>query len=270
MSTVNEIQTARVAEAFDSVAPTFEESLENDITRALRTKVYDTIDSLIPPGSSILDINCGIGIDAVELARKGYRVVGIDLSPKMVDEARSRAARQGVKATFYQSSFENLTSVTGEQFDLVLSNFGGLNCVDALEKVAQQVAAVTKQGGHFVAVVMPPLSLWEIVAGLIRLNPGLAFRRFRNETLATGFRENTFRVFYYSPQRLVLVLTRWFSVEEIRAWNVISPPPHAIKFRNIHLNLSRWLEKFEENLAALPFLRAIGDHYMMVVKRKVS
>ena len=66
---LSQTHTARVAEAFDSVAERFEATLENNITRGIRSKLYTLIDSLVPRGSEILDINCGIGIDAVELAR---------------------------------------------------------------------------------------------------------------------------------------------------------------------------------------------------------
>ena len=270
MSTVSEIQTARVAGAFDSVAPVFESSLENEVTRSLRKKVYDTIESLVRPGSSILDINCGIGIDAVELARKGYRVVGTDLSAKMVDEARSRAAKQGVTVEFQQSSFENLSSVAGEQYDLVLSNFGGLNCVESLETVATQVASVTKPSGHFVAVFMPKVSLWEIVAGLTRLNPGFAFRRFREETLATGFPGKPFRVFYYSPRKIGRPFEAWFTVKSIQGLNVLSPPPHATVFRNNHPASSLFLERIDQTIGTIPFLRSAGDHSLIVLKKQSS
>ena len=136
--------TDQVLESFDNIAGIFDEEFENDITRRLRQQVYDTIESLIPPGSSILDINCGTGIDAIALARRGYKVSGIDLAPKMIERAARKAIQQSLALTFRISSFENLETVRQSQFDLMLSNFGGLNCVESLARVAQQTASRIK------------------------------------------------------------------------------------------------------------------------------
>src|SRR5262249_53380168 len=76
-----------VLESFDSIAHIFDEEFKNEIPRRLRQEIYDIIGSLVPVGGSIVDINCGTGIDAIELAQKGYAVCGIDLAPKMVDRA---------------------------------------------------------------------------------------------------------------------------------------------------------------------------------------
>ena len=48
----------------------------------------------------VLDIGCGTGRHAIELARRGYRVTGIDLSPAQIERARSKAAAAGVEADF--------------------------------------------------------------------------------------------------------------------------------------------------------------------------
>ena len=48
----------------------------------------------------VLDIGCGTGRHAVELARRGYRVTGIDLSPSQIERARAKAAAAGVAPDF--------------------------------------------------------------------------------------------------------------------------------------------------------------------------
>jgi SAM-dependent methyltransferase len=48
----------------------------------------------------ILDIGCGTGRHAIELARRGYRVTGIDLSPSQIERARAKAAAAGVAPDF--------------------------------------------------------------------------------------------------------------------------------------------------------------------------
>ena len=46
------------------------------------------VDALLPPGSSVLDAGCGTGRVAVELARRGHRVTGVDSDASMLDVAR--------------------------------------------------------------------------------------------------------------------------------------------------------------------------------------
>ncbi len=47
--------------------------------------------ALVAPGSRVLDAGCGTGRVAIELARRGYQVVGVDLDPSMLAVARERA-----------------------------------------------------------------------------------------------------------------------------------------------------------------------------------
>ena len=54
----------------------------------------------IKEGSKVLEVGCGNGRIAINLARLGYDVVGIDLSPKYVEDARRRAREYGVNAEF--------------------------------------------------------------------------------------------------------------------------------------------------------------------------
>ncbi|WP_420440015.1 class I SAM-dependent methyltransferase [Candidatus Poriferisodalis sp.] len=51
----------------------------------------DLVDSLTPQGGSVLDAGCGTGRVAIELACRGFTVVGVDLDPAMLDLARDKA-----------------------------------------------------------------------------------------------------------------------------------------------------------------------------------
>lgn len=55
----------------------------------LRARTYELL--RLGPGSAVLDVGCGAGLAVSELSSRGFRAVGVDLSPAMVDEARRRS-----------------------------------------------------------------------------------------------------------------------------------------------------------------------------------
>src|SRR5512140_3196188 len=115
MSETDVIATAfsRTAEKYDA----FAEDHPNQ-TR-MRNKVYDHIQRTIPAGSRILELNSGTGIDAVELARRGYRIHATDIAPGMLERLRAKIFNLNMseRITMQQCSFTNLDKVEGAPFD---------------------------------------------------------------------------------------------------------------------------------------------------------
>ena len=63
-------------------------------------RVADEMADVVTTPGPIADLGWGPGIHTVALARRGYQSIGIDYSLRMVDVAKSRAARNGVTASF--------------------------------------------------------------------------------------------------------------------------------------------------------------------------
>ncbi len=79
---------------FDAHAPIYE---DNVFTKDTIPEVDFLLEELsLPPGGSILDVGCGTGRHAVELARRGYAVTGLDLSAEMLARAADAARAAGV------------------------------------------------------------------------------------------------------------------------------------------------------------------------------
>lgn len=70
----------------------------------------------------VLDTACGTGMHAIALARRGYEVVGADVSAGMIERARANAAAAGVAVRLEVAGFGELAPVLGKQesFDAVL------------------------------------------------------------------------------------------------------------------------------------------------------
>ena len=105
----------------------------------------------LKPGETIVDLGCGAGMDSFLAANqvgKSGRVVGLDMTPEMLESARKNSARGDYpQVEFRQADIENLPLESGTA-DVVLSN-----CVINLapDKVAvyQEIHRVLKPGGRF-------------------------------------------------------------------------------------------------------------------------
>jgi cyclopropane fatty-acyl-phospholipid synthase-like methyltransferase len=93
---------------FDHHAPQY---MENVFTKNTLAEVDFLIQEFnLPPGSAILDMGCGTGRHSVELARRGYRVTGVDLSPGMLAQAQQAAQAAGVTVEWVQSDARTFAS----------------------------------------------------------------------------------------------------------------------------------------------------------------
>ena len=99
----------------------------------------------ISRGMRVLDVACGTGNLAIPAARRGAQVTGVDIAPNLVEQARQRAAAEGLPVTFEEGDAEELTHPDA-QFDLVMSMFGAM-FAPRPERISSELARVCRQGG---------------------------------------------------------------------------------------------------------------------------
>ncbi len=107
----------------------------------------------------ILDIGCGTGRHSVELAKRGYRVVGIDLSDSQLRRAREKAEEAGVTIDFRKKDARLLNF--NKDFDVVLMLCeGGFPLMETDEMnfaILQNAAKALKSGGIFIMTTLNAL-----------------------------------------------------------------------------------------------------------------
>jgi SAM-dependent methyltransferase len=102
------------------------------------------------PGQSILDVCCGYGRHAIELARRGFQVTGVDLSPVQIASARERAQATKVRVDFVIGDARQMPYQ--DQFDVSLNlftSFGFFEDDADNFKMLQRIAGATVPGGRF-------------------------------------------------------------------------------------------------------------------------
>jgi len=96
-------------------------------------------------GDRLLDVACGSGQLALLAARKGARVTGVDIATNSIEAARSRAASEGLDASFDEGDAEDLPYPDGS-FDVVGSLFGAM-FAPRPDRVSRQLVRVCRAGG---------------------------------------------------------------------------------------------------------------------------
>ncbi len=99
----------------------------------------------IQPGTRLLDVGCGAGQLAVIAARAGAQVTGCDISTNWLENARARAAAEGLHITFEEGDAESLPYKDG-QFDAVVSLIGAM-FAPRPDRVAAELTRVCRPGG---------------------------------------------------------------------------------------------------------------------------
>src|SRR3990170_3609765 len=98
---------------FDGHAPSY---MQNVFTRNTRAEVEFLVEELrLTTGDRVLDMGCGTGRHAVPLARRGCRMVGIDLSRGMLRQAQAAAKQASVAVDWVQA--DAALFVTPDRFD---------------------------------------------------------------------------------------------------------------------------------------------------------
>jgi ubiquinone/menaquinone biosynthesis C-methylase UbiE len=100
----------------------------------------------LEPGARVLDLACGTGNVTIPLAHRGAMVTGLDMTPHLLQEARARAAREGLHIRFDEGFAETLPYPDGS-FDAVVSMFG-IMFSPLPAAVASEMARVLRPGGQ--------------------------------------------------------------------------------------------------------------------------
>lgn len=255
---------------FDGIARQYDAVFSDTAAgHALRKRVWHLLERLLPEKTaqplSVLELNCGTGIDALWLANRGCEVLATDIAPDMVWITAEKAARAGVPVRTKVCSLDALDSLPDEQFDLIFSNFGGLNCMDSLslERLAGQLKHRLAPGGRFTGVVMGRCCLWETGYFLLKGKPRRAFRRYGKQPLLVPLQNGArVKTWYYTPAQFRQYFPD-FSIEMLAPVGLLLPPSYLAPFFEKRTRLLDRLFRAENALSAALPAATMADHFLI-------
>jgi len=108
----------------------------------------------VKAGQRVLDVGCGTGVVAITAARLGSRVVGLDLTPALLERARENSKTAGVQVEWHEGDAEQLP-FPDASFDVVMSQFGHIFAPRPDVALAEMLR-VLKPGGTIAFNTWPP------------------------------------------------------------------------------------------------------------------
>ncbi len=98
----------------------------------------------------ILELCCGTGRLTLPIAKEGYDITGVDFTPSMLEQAKTRAAEEGLEVEFIQADMRTLD--LPEKYDLIFIPFNSIHHLYENEDVFKAFRGVKnhlKEGGLF-------------------------------------------------------------------------------------------------------------------------
>ncbi|TNE56717.1 MAG: class I SAM-dependent methyltransferase [Bacteroidetes bacterium] len=255
---------------FDPVAGDYDRQFSHTaVGRLQRAVVQRYLTPVLHPGMKVLELNCGTGEDALWLARQGCLVRATDIAPEMVrvtaEKARDASLQHRIEAEVVD--IRDLRP-DGRKYDLLFSDFGGLNCLspEEMRQFGGRISNLLHPGGLFVAVVMGRFCWWESVYFALKGNPAAAVRRWRSGPVAAALSPGVnVDTWYYAPGtfRRFFPDLRLQTVQPVGFW---LPPSYLNPFFARRTGLLRQLNVLEQKCRGRLWAFA-ADHYLIVLGR---
>lgn len=262
----------QAANAFSRQSAVFDSLYgDNIIIRYKRDQVRAHLQQWLAPNSDVLELNSGTGEDALWFAAQGHRVHATDISAGMQQVLTDKVKAAGFTGSVSteQISFTQLEQLqAARQYDLIFSNFAGLNCTGELGQVVSSFSPLLKSGGIVTLVLMPKFCLWEFLL-LFKGRFKTAFRRFFSSKGVKAHIEGTyFRCWYYDPSYLISKMKKEYEWLGTEGLCTLVPPSYCENFPKKYPGSFNLLKAKEEKWKSRWPWKHIGDYYIISFRKK--
>ena len=260
-----------MAAGFDTAALRYDETFTGSVIGKLqRQYVYRHLSALLKESAfqKILEINCGTGEDAFWLAKQNLEVVATDVSPAMIAVAQSKGKLDNLR--FQKADINELSAdFKNQQFDLILSNFGGLNCLSEiqLELFFKNASQLLTENGKLALVIMPRNTLWERFYFLAKARFKSISRRKKGSLIVNVDGESVI-TYYYNPKEAIGFADYYFRFKTVHPIGLFLPPSYLESFFKDKPRLVAFLNALELQVQRHKKLSKYADHYLIVFEKR--
>lgn len=257
--------------SFDKAANNYDTTFTNTVIgKAQRNLVYHHFSKILQKKQpkTILEINCGTGEDAIWLAQQHFQVTATDASEKMIAVAKSKTQFNNLNFDVLDCT-EIAQKYAPNSFNLVFSNFGGLNCLSSneLKLFFENASQVLTSKGELIVVIMPKNTLWEQLYFIIKGKFSEAFRR-KKEYATANIDGEKVTTYYYNPSDIEQLASTGFTIGTKFPVGFFIPPSYLEPFFKSKPRLVDFLNRLEKRITTFSFLSQYADHYIIHLQKK--
>jgi len=220
-----------VQQYHDRVAPTYDDSYADSYWLWHDALTWEYLKPFLPTDlrGGVLDLGCGTGKWAAKLAKSGYSVTCVDISARMLDQARRKLAghRGTDRCTFVQTDLSDLSDLAGQTFSIALALGDPIGCTASPPVTLKRIRRVLRRDGVLVATFDNALAA---VDYYLERGDAAALSRFLRDGKShwlTARKEEQFPIFHYSPSALIrLMTTAGFEVLDVVGKTVLPMRRH--------------------------------------------
>lgn len=265
-----------VQSAYDQIASEYDATVGMYAVSARAKRLaIDVIRAVTPSKGRLLDVGCYTGIEALALARAGYQVLGVDLSPEMVRLAKSKAKqwRLDTQARFVTARASDLQVVASDRlvpFDTVYSVYGALNLEPQMARFKEALQRCLRDGGAFVCGLLNPTVLYELLAAPILLRFH-GFRKLAKRAVPTriGLGNQRVLTYLYSPSEFAKLMAPEFSLEDAKGLHILYPPPRPRPgARSDRWWIARAFDSMESHLEDQAPFSSLGFFSLLIFRKR--
>ncbi len=256
---------------FDHIASTYDSLFSRSVIGQFqRKRVWRYIENILPnlKGFEMLELNCGTGEDSVLFGEGGFNIVATDITEEMHKLTEKKAEQYSVQQKT-SSRFLDLDTLNeplfNKKFDLVFSNFGGINCISpaSLRNLLEKLPTMLNPGGRFVAVIAPRFCAWETLFFLLRFQFGKAFRRCTARHSYSDLHGPSVKTWYYRPSQITAWTKGNFEVVSLRPIGLALPPAYLERFFTMKKRWLMRLNRIEKRFNKSSLFSAVADNYII-------
>jgi ubiquinone/menaquinone biosynthesis C-methylase UbiE len=259
-----------MANSFDTAAARYDNTFTHTVIgrlqrRYVREQLAKILSEIQP--KKILEVNCGTGEDALWLSDQNYKVTATDISQAMIGVAKNKNPSDNL--VFETVDLNDIgTHFQNENFDLIFSNFGGLNCLSEvqLELFFKNASGLLPEKGKLALVIMPKNTLWEQFYFFAKAKFNQISRRRKGSLIANVDGENVI-TYYYNPSETAALADYYFRLDSVHPIGFFVPPSYLEPFFKDKPKLVSLLDRFEAK-AKHPSFSKYADHYLIVFEKR--
>lgn len=235
-----------------------------------RKRVYYWLNKVgfFSSSKKVVEVNCGTGYDAEQFYLKGHEVLATDISESMVAYAQQHRNKN---ISFKKASFQQVSeNIALSEYDVLFSNFGGLNCIhnQELSDFLNQIATKQQKGNYLILVLMAKKCWIESAYFFLKGKRSLMNRRNTQTGVEVAVKDEKVMTYYYAPNEIETLLKNQYKIELIKPIACFLPPSYMEPFFKKNKTLLGVLNKLEQIFGRFTSMAKWADHYIIVAKKK--